>query len=213
MVAETPTSLSPADLLLLAAFLNPALTLTDLADEAGLTFTELLAWASRPEIEAELDALRTLAAMRSELHASTLHSPALATLTSLLESADSPVESRRIATTVVRATAPRRPRARPQEPSRDPYPEPCRDPRPRADEPTPETPPQAVAHAKAHHHEPVTEPCDPAILPPLLPAYVASVPQPLDALDSHHVLGPRRGDGPAALLQASGRAPRRRAPP
>lgn len=115
---------SPADALL-AAFLDPCLTLADIAAAAGLTLSQLAAWFNLRETQAVLAELREMSRFRSQILADLKLPAAVDTLArinddlaALQPEPDAPITvhlrladtARRTATAIQRLATPRPPR-------------------------------------------------------------------------------------------------------
>ena len=86
---------------LLAAFLDPSLSLSEVAGRHELSLPELIAWSTLPEVEAELDALEALAHRRIRALAAS-HAPAAVETLATLLTAPTPEVARRAASALLR---------------------------------------------------------------------------------------------------------------
>ena len=140
----TLPELSPAKAALLDAFITARFDLLTLASAARLSATQLTEFATDPELQAHVAALISLARQGLHLRASRARHAVIEALESLATSADSPVEQRRAAALLLRATtapviAAAAPAPRPAptgqgnaNPEPEPQPETTAPPRPRA---------------------------------------------------------------------------------
>jgi len=99
---STSTHIDPAlHRHLLRAFLDPALSLPDMAEAHGLDLSDLVAWSADPEVAAQLDALEALAHRRLRALAAQHAPAAVQTLATLLTS-PAPETARRAASALLR---------------------------------------------------------------------------------------------------------------
>jgi hypothetical protein len=106
-----PPPLSPRDKDALLFYITHNEDPLALAEYQRVHYLDILAWTSRPDVAAYL-------AHHQRLQTHRQRNLALAVLQHLLTTADNPTESRRAATTILRATDPARAHRRPQQPQR-----------------------------------------------------------------------------------------------
>jgi hypothetical protein len=102
------TTLTHRDNSLLAKYLDPQLALPQVAEAAGFTIEELLLWLETPEIAEILSKFQGACATRAALIAGNVAPAALQSLDRVLTQTQNPVELRRTATQLLRATKPDR---------------------------------------------------------------------------------------------------------
>jgi hypothetical protein len=92
---------------LLALVLSPS-SLPELLERSGMPIDRFLDWFDSPPIRRILDRLQGFATFRTTLKASLAGPVAATALSTLLETADNPVERRRLASTLIRTGKPAR---------------------------------------------------------------------------------------------------------
>jgi hypothetical protein len=153
-------SLTPTERRILAALLDPSLSLLSIIERLGISIDDLLAAASSPAVRESLESLGQLTTLRARAISA---QAALTALEDISRASDDPVERRRAATTLIRASVPPS-RSVPRDRSESP---------PSAAAPAP---PPAADSTPAVFPSPLADPFDRAPAVPFAPLNLSSLP-------------------------------------